>query len=123
MLANVLMPIYEAGIEGRMLADQQFTAAVMTRQSIEQRNAEWAAEFTLFSSFVRPMMTFMEGFVFALGPVMAFLITLGGLGIKVAGKYFLTLLWIQLWMPTAAIVNLFLVMTVERTLPDPRTGF
>ncbi|NMU72427.1 hypothetical protein HKA89_27115, partial [Vibrio parahaemolyticus] len=88
------------------------TAAVMVNQAIEQRNTQWAAEQTLFQSIVRPMMTFFEGFIYAITPLMAFVIALGQIGMRMAGKYLLILLWIQLWMPVMAIINLYIHLTV-----------
>ncbi len=110
--ASVLLPIYEQSVTGKYMDDQAFTAAVMVNQAIEQRNTQWAAEQTLFQSIVRPMMTFFEGFIYAITPLIAFVIALGQIGMKMAGKYLLILLWIQLWMPVMAIINLYIHLTV-----------
>lgn len=116
MIASVLLPIYQEGMVGRQLDDQAFTHAVMARDAVEKRNSQWAAEQSLFMGIVRPMMTFFEGFTFAVTPIMAFLIALGTFGIGIAGRYVLTLLWIQAWMPTLAIVNLYLHMSAEKKM-------
>ena len=113
MTAAVLLPIYEQSITGKYLDDQAFTAATMVNQAIEQRNTQWAAEQTLFQSIVRPMMTFFEGFIYAITPLMAFVIALGQIGLRMAGKYLLMLLWIQLWMPVMAIINLYVHLSVS----------
>lgn len=112
VIAAVLLPIYEQSVTGKYMDDQAFTAAVMVNQAIEQRNTQWAAEQTLFQSIVRPMMTFFEGFIYAITPLMAFVIALGQIGLRMAGKYLLILLWIQLWMPVMAIINLYIHLTV-----------
>lgn len=83
-----------------------------TEQAAQQRNAQWAAEQTLFTRIVRPMMTFFEGLIFAITPLMAFTIALGPAGIAMTGKYLLFALWIQLWMPILAIINLYLHMAI-----------
>lgn len=116
MIASVLLPIYQEGMVGRQLDDQAFTHAVMARDAIEKRNTQWAAEQSLFMSIVRPMMTFFEGFTYAVTPIMAFLIAMGAFGIAIAGRYLLTLLWIQAWTPTLAIVNLYIHMSAERKM-------
>ncbi len=95
MTASVLLPINEQSVTGKYMDDQAFTAAVMVNQAIEQRNTQWAPEQTLFQSIVRPMMTFL-GFIYAITPLMAFVIPLCQIGIRMAGKYLLILLWIQL---------------------------
>ncbi|MCV5888804.1 conjugal transfer protein TraG N-terminal domain-containing protein, partial [Escherichia coli] len=77
-------------------------------QAIQQRNTQWAAEQSMFMSVVRPMLTFFEGFVYAITPIMGFIIVMGSMGMTLAGKYFQTVLWIQLWMPVLSITNLFI---------------
>jgi hypothetical protein len=75
----------------------QWKLAAITEQAAQQRNAQWTAEQTLFTRIVRPMMTFFEGLIFAITPLMAFTIALGPAGIAMTGKYLLFALWIQLW--------------------------
>jgi conjugal transfer mating pair stabilization protein TraG len=47
---------------------------------------------------------------------MAFTIALGPAGIAMTGKYLLFALWIQLWMPIMAIINLYLHMAIAGDL-------
>jgi len=63
---------------------------------------------SLFDRYLRPMLTFIEGFVFAATPILSLLIPVGAIGIGAAGRFLLVGAWIQLWMPALAIVNLFL---------------
>ena len=116
MIATVLLPALEDATVGKSLSEQAFTHAVMARDAVEKRNSIWTAEQSLFFSIVRPLLTFLEGFVYAITPLMAFLIGIGAFGISVAGKYFLTLIWIQLWMPTLAIINLYINLTASNQL-------
>jgi len=116
MMATVLLPALEDATVGKSLSEQAFTHAVMARDAVEKRNSIWTAEQSLFFSIVRPLLTFLEGFVYAITPLMAFLIGIGAFGISVAGKYFLTLIWIQLWMPTLAIINLYINLTASNQL-------
>ncbi len=116
MIANVLLPIYEDAVSGKQLDDQSIGAAIATQQAISQRDAQWAGEYTVFATVVRPMMTFLEGFTFAVTPIMGFLVAMGTFGISVAAKYVTTLLWIQLWMPTMAIVNLYLNLVINKKM-------
>jgi conjugal transfer mating pair stabilization protein TraG len=57
------------------------------------------------------MMTWIEGFSYAITPLMAFTVLLGARGIHITGQYFLMLLWIQLWMPILAVINLYITMS------------
>lgn len=116
MIANVLLPVYEDAVSGKQLDDQSIGAAIATQQAISQRDAQWAGEYTVFATVVRPMMTFLEGFTFAVTPIMGFLVAMGTFGINVAVKYVTTLLWIQLWMPTMAIVNLYLNLVINKKM-------
>ena len=79
----------------------------MINQAVQQRNTQWAAEQTMFMTVVRPMLTFFEGFIYAITPIIAFIIVMGSFGVQLAGKYVQTVLWIQLWMPVLSIINLF----------------
>lgn len=116
MLAAVLLPALEDAVVGKHLSEQAFTHAVMARDAVEKRNTQWAAEQSLFGTIVRPMMTFFEGFVYAVTPIMGFLIGLGQVGVMVAARYVLTLLWIQLWMPSLAIINLYISMVATNKM-------
>ena len=87
--------------------------ASMVTQAVAQRNTQWAAEETLFARIVRPMMTFFEAFLFAVSPLMVFVIGLGPVGIAMVGKYLLFGLWIQLWQPILAIIHLYILMAIS----------
>jgi conjugal transfer mating pair stabilization protein TraG len=111
MLASLITPMFEKGVVGRHEDGLKWNKAAMVEQAIEQRNTQWAGEQTLFTRIVRPMMTWIEGFSYAITPLMAFAVMLGARGIHITGQYFLMLLWIQLWMPILAIVNLYITMS------------
>ena len=114
MTMAALLPMFEKGViqHYRDLGDAG--AAAQAAQAIAQRNSQWATEQTLLIKIMRPMMVYFEGFMFAIGPFMAFAIGLGPLGIGMVGKYLMFGLWIQLWMPILAISNLYLLMVTER---------
>ncbi|SET25679.1 conjugal transfer protein TraG N-terminal domain-containing protein [Thorsellia anophelis] len=116
MAASILLPIYEQAAVGKYQDEQAFTSAVMINQAILQRNTQWAAEAQLFNNIVRPMMTFFEGFIYAITPLMGFVIALGSFGINMTCKYLVMLLWIQLWMPLLAIINLYIHLSVNRKM-------
>lgn len=91
-------------------------SAIMVNQAIQQRNTQWAAEATLFNTTVRPFLAFFEGFMFAITPILAFLIVTGGIGMMLATKYVQLIFWIQLWYPVLSIVNLYIVMAAQGEL-------
>jgi len=104
----VLEPVIAQAAANKYNDFNDFAGATMINQSLNQRNTEWAAEQTLFMTIVRPMLAFFEAFIYAIFPIMAFVIVLGAKGIQLAGKYFTMIIWIQLWMPLLAIVNLYI---------------
>ncbi|WP_445366592.1 conjugal transfer protein TraG N-terminal domain-containing protein [Methylomonas sp. BW4-1] len=111
MLMSAIMPMFEKGVVGRHEDAMHWTKASMIEQAIQQRNTQWAAEQTLFSKIVRPMMAFIEGLSYAIAPIMAFVVMLGSVGLRMNIGYFSMLLWIQLWMPILAVINLFIQMS------------
>ncbi|MFZ4701294.1 MAG: conjugal transfer protein TraG N-terminal domain-containing protein, partial [Candidatus Methylumidiphilus sp.] len=111
MLMSAIMPMFEKGVVGRHEDAMHWTKASMVEQAIQQRNSQWAAEQTLFSKIVRPMMAFIEGLSYAIAPIMAFVVLFGSVGLRMNIGYFSMLLWIQLWMPILAVINLFINMS------------
>lgn len=105
--AAVLEPLYYEAAAGRYQDLQDYGSALMVNQAIQQRNTQWATEQSMFMTVVRPMLTFFEGFIYAITPIIAFIIVMGSFGLQLAGKYVQTILWIQLWMPVLSIINLF----------------
>lgn len=116
LLAAVLEPIYYQAAQGKYQDFQDVASATMLGQALQQRNTQWAAEQSMFMTIARPLMTFFEGFVYAITPLMAFLIMLGAFGIGLVGKYFQTLIWIQLWLPVMSIINLYTVTSASNQL-------
>ena len=108
--AAAFLPYAEAKNKRDLL---QYQDAVAIEQAAQQRNTQWASEERLFARIVRPMMTFFEAFLFAVSPLMVFAVGLGPVGIRMVGKYLLFGLWIQLWQPILAIINLYLLMAIR----------
>ena len=106
----VLEPIYRRSAQGFYNDMGDSASAIMINQAIEQRNTQWAAEQSMFLSTVRPLMAFFEGFIYAITPIMAFMIVMGAFGMAMITKYFQVVVWVQLWMPVLSIVNLFILM-------------
>ncbi|MGI9501021.1 MAG: conjugal transfer protein TraG N-terminal domain-containing protein, partial [Geminicoccaceae bacterium] len=105
---SVLVPIYYKAVRERYVQDGNFSYADQIDDSVRARNSQWMANQSLFDRYLRPMMTFIEGFVFAATPILSLLIPIGAIGIGAAGRFLLVGAWIQLWMPAIAVVNLFL---------------
>lgn len=121
--AAILYPIVERAAAGYYNDFGDVSNAVMINQAISQRNVQWSAEQTLFMTTVRPMLTFFEGFIYAITPVMGFLFVIGIFGIRLAMRYFQTLLWIQLWLPVMSICNLYITMSASREMASYSADF
>lgn len=113
VLAAAMVPLFEQGVLGRHQDSLKSTQAAMVETAIAQRNTQWAAEQSLFARMVRPMLTWIEGFSYAITPIMTFTLLLGARGIRMCGQYALMLIWIQFWMPILAIGNLYITMAAQ----------
>ena len=110
IMSNVLVPIYEQATIGKYTMFRQFTAAAMAAQAVQQRNAQWAAEQSVFAETFRPMYTFVEGMIYGITPLMAILIMLGPMGAGLVMKHLMGLAWVQMWMPLLSIANLYIYL-------------
>lgn len=123
--SSILEPIYYQAAEGRYRDFQDIASATALNQAIQQRNMQWAAEQSMFMVTVRPLMSFFEGLVYALTPIMAILVMVGGMGISMLGKYLMVLFWIQLWLPIISLTNKYITMSAGQkmiTLVDSTTS-
>ncbi len=116
MKIAILDPIVKQAASGKYDLNQDMSGALMINQAIQQRNTQWAAEQSLFMTIVRPMLAFFEAFIYAVTPIMAFVIVLGSRGVQLAGKYFALLIWIQLWMPILSVINLYIYVSANRKM-------
>jgi hypothetical protein len=58
----------------------------------------------------------LEVFTVATSPIVAFLATLGPVGLALIGRYFQMLVWIALWGPVMAVCNLYITIVTSRAL-------
>lgn len=114
VLYSILERIYHEGVVARYNADLLYTQATAEQDAINQRQSQWFGQLALFTDLIRPMLTIIEGLTYAVTPLLAFAILLGGWGISAVGRWFQTSVWIQLWMPTLAVVQLYISMSVTQ---------
>lgn len=118
----LLAPIWDEALTIYFQETGRSGYAVMVQDAVRERATRWMGQQAVFDTFVRPMMTFLEGFGYAIFPVVAILLVMGAFGMTLAGRYVQLLLWIQLWMPVLAIVNLFLHNVVTGDLETIDAG-
>ena len=97
-------------------------ATVISTEAQAKRNVQWSAGQNMFlrimHPIMHPIMTFMEGLVYAVTPIMVFLMMIGSYGITLALKYLYMLAWVALWKPVMAIVNLYIYMSFRGDMTD-----
>ena len=108
--ASIIEPIYERAAQSYYTDYHDVAAATMVSQAINQRNTQWAAEQSMFMTTVSPILTFFEGFIYAITSLMGFLFVIGQFAIRLATRYFQTVIWIPLLMPVMSIFNLYIIM-------------
>lgn len=91
-------------------------AAFIHRPAKEQLKQQWATEQTMFNEIARPLMAFVEMFTVAISPIVAFLTTLGPIGMTMMVRYVQLMLWISLWGPLMAVCNMYITVVTTRAL-------
>ncbi|KZC32655.1 MULTISPECIES: conjugal transfer protein TraG N-terminal domain-containing protein [unclassified Rhodanobacter] len=89
---------------------------IMVNQSVEQRATQWGADESMFRQVMRPTAAFFESMIYAMAPFMALMIGLGPWGIRKMGQYMILTIWVALWQPVLAVVNLFQMTMVEHAV-------
>lgn len=120
-LASIITPIFQYAYQ-HFYTRSEALADTMVAQALQQRNYQWVAEQSLWATVVMPLMTFFEGFVYAITPFCAMLFFYGMFGLGLIGKYLQTLFWINLWMPIMAICNLYISLSVSGQLQGINLG-
>lgn len=102
----------EAMMRGAMSpSDRQ--AIVMVEEANKKRTTQWVAEEDLFYRLLGPIVGFFEALFYALGPIMAFVITLGAAGWGLIVKYMMLTIWVALWFPMLSIAQLYSSIRME----------
>ena len=120
-LASIITPIFQYAYQ-HFYTRSEALADTMVAQALQQRNYQWVSEQSLWATVVMPLMTFFEGFVYAITPFCAMLFFYGMFGLGLIGKYLQTLFWINLWMPIMAICNLYISLSVSGQLQGLNLG-
>lgn len=116
LLSSVLVPVYLEASAADAEETYKFSYAKEVSDAIRARNSEWMASQSIFDSYVSPVLTFIEGFEYAVTPLLVLLLVGGAPVAGIAGKYLYLLVWIQLWYPCMSIVNLYLYDVVTAKL-------
>lgn len=93
-------------------------AQALTATNLAQTYASWSLQGQVFWHTLKPILTFLEGFFFAVSRIIMLLMLLGNYGLGLVGKYGLLLVWLQLWHPIIAIINLYYHHTIALGIQD-----
>ena len=122
-LKNVIIePIIADGMRAGFIDQNMVAARISLDTALAQRDLQLAAESSMFATMIRPLSTFLEGFVLALTPIMPFIILISLNGFAICMKYLMVLLWIQLWAPALAICNMYVQSVAKENLEIALSG-
>lgn len=107
LLSLYVGALVQHGALRRLQLDRQNAYAIMVGDAIRARNAQWTAQGDVFNTYVLPLLSFIEGFFYAMSPLMFVAAMIGFGGFRILSRYAMIGLWIQLWAPTLAVVQLF----------------
>ncbi|WP_338885832.1 conjugal transfer protein TraG N-terminal domain-containing protein [Xenorhabdus sp. TH1] len=99
-----------------------YYAAVAKNQSQIQQSFKWASEGSSFLIWVQYLQSFVQAAVYGLVPFVAFTLAFGMMGMGLALKYILVLLWVQTWQPLMAIMNAILLTKTQSDLSVLSSG-
>lgn len=116
MKTAIMFDMFSQGELKQARDSRDFATSLMMVQARQQRNMQWSAESNMFQKTMRPIMTFMEGFTYAITPFCGFLLLLGMFGVKLSLKYFMLIAWVQSWLPCLAIANAYLNSSLQRAI-------
>jgi conjugal transfer mating pair stabilization protein TraG len=97
-------------------------ASLIEFQAMEARRIQGASQRSLLEEIAQPLATFVEMLFYFLAPFMAFMLTLGQIGLSMIGKYFLLLIWVNTWPLTMSVVNLYTWLAYQKEINDESGG-
>ncbi len=98
---------------GPMAFAQSSALDTAVEQASFQRAMQVMGEQSMFMKIMRPMIGFFESLIYAIAPFMAFLLMVGPTGLSMIMRYIMVTLWVEMWFPILAIVNLYIGVQLE----------
>lgn len=92
----------------------QLLASQAEFEAIDQRRTASATQYSVWSEMAIPLMTYIEAFVFLIGPLMPFVIAFGEKGMQLVLKYFFLLVWVNTWPILQVGVNMYLQNAINK---------
>lgn len=117
---SVVANIARKGVQ-QSVGKDDVASAVIVETAVNQRNVQFSAESSLWLRMARGIMTFFEGVGYGMAPFAALLIPFGAYGLRIGLRYVALLLWIFLWTPLLAFVNMFTIDALSGQLDALQT--
>ncbi|EGQ7975613.1 hypothetical protein I7Z51_004595 [Vibrio parahaemolyticus] len=98
----------KAKSQSRWSSEAELMASQAEFQALDQRRVSTAVQYSLWSEMAIPLITYIEAFVFLIGPLMPFVVAFGEKGMGMVIKYFFLLVWVNTWPILQVGVNMYL---------------
>ena len=100
--------------ESRWASQAELMASQVEFEAIDKRRASIGVQHSLWSEMAIPLITYIEAFVFLIGPIMPFVIAFGEKGAGLVVKYFFILVWVNTWPVLQVGVNMYLQNAINK---------
>ena len=98
----------KAKTKSRWASDAELMASQAEYEAMESRRMSSTVQYSLWAEMAKPLITYIEAFVFLIGPLMPFVAAFGEKGLGMVMKYFFMLLWVNTWPILQVGVNMYL---------------
>ncbi len=113
ILNNVLKNALPDAAIAKSILSNNNNYQIMINQATNQRLVQWQSDKDNWTLISKPLMTFFEAAMYAVTPILGFILAFGAAGYGLLAAYFKFAMWIQLWYPVMAIINFFILSAFE----------
>lgn len=100
-------------------SDIDFKRSLIENEAAERFKARAFVDGSLFQKIMYPMMSIMVILLIAFTPIVAFMVVfMGHKSIKMLVSFLMALVWTQSWLPTAAIINSYMLISLSNKFND-----
>ncbi|HFI9380998.1 TPA: conjugal transfer protein TraG N-terminal domain-containing protein, partial [Vibrio parahaemolyticus] len=100
--------------KSRWASEGELMASQVEFEAIDKRRISSGVQHSLWSEMAIPLMSYIEAFVFLIGPIMPFIIAFGEKGAGLVVKYFFLLVWVNTWPILQVGVNMYLQNAINK---------
>ena len=104
----------KAKTRSRWASQAELMASQAEFEALDKRRVSTGVQYSLWSEMAIPLMTYIEAFVFLIGPLMPFIVAFGEKGAGMVLKYFFLLIWVNTWPILQVGVNMYLQNAINK---------